>query len=146
MTNKKILIINGPNLNLLGKREQLIYGPVTLKSLEKNLRTYSKEKKVNLSFYQSNSEGDIINFIQNNIKKFSAIIINAGAYTHTSIAICDCLRIFEGLIYEVHISNIYNREKYRRYSYLSDVSSVVICGLGIIGYEIALDLALINTK
>ena len=146
MTNKKILIINGPNLNLLGKREQLIYGPVTLKSLEKNLRTYSKEKKVNLSFYQSNSEGDIINFIQNNIKKFSAIIINAGAYSHTSIAICDCLRIFEGLIYEVHISNIYNREKYRRYSYLSDVSSVVICGLGIIGYEIALDLALINTK
>ena len=146
MTNKKILIINGPNLNLLGKREQLIYGPVTLKSLEKNLRTYSKEKKVNLSFYQSNSEGDIINFIQNNIKKFSAIIINAGAYSHTSIAICDCLRIFEGLIYEVHISNIYNREKYRRYSYLSDVSSAVICGLGIIGYEIALDLALINTK
>ena len=146
MTNKKILIINGPNLNLLGKREQLIYGPVTLKSLEKNLRTYSKEKKVNLSFYQSNSEGDIINFIQNNIKKFSAIIINAGAYSHTSIAICDCLRIFEGLIYEVHISNIYNREKYRRYSYLSDVSSVVICGLGIIGYEIAVDLALINTK
>ena len=146
MTNKKILIINGPNLNLLGKREQLIYGPVTLKSLEKNLRTYSKEKKVNLSFYQSNSEGDIINFIQNNIKKFSAIIINAGAYSHTSIAICDCLRIFEGLIYEVHISNIYNREKYRRYSYLSDISSVVICGLGIIGYEIALDLALINTK
>ena len=146
MTNKKILIINGPNLNLLGKREQLIYGPVTLKSLEKNLRTYSKEKKVNLSFYQSNSEGDIINFIQNNIKKFYAIIINAGAYSHTSIAICDCLRIFEGLIYEVHISNIYNREKYRRYSYLSDVSSVVICGLGIIGYEIALDLALINTK
>ena len=146
MTNKKILIKNGPNLNLLGKREQLIYGPVTLKSLEKNLRTYSKEKKVNLSFYQSNSEGDIINFIQNNIKKFSVIIINGGAYSHTSIAICDCLRIFEGLIYEVHISNIYNREKYRRYSYLSDVSSVVICGLGIIGYEIALDLALINTK
>ena len=146
MTNKKILIINGPNLNLLGKREQLIYGPVTLKSLEKNLRTYSKEKKVNLSFYQSNSEGDIINFIQNNIKKFSAIIINAGAYSHTSIAICDCLRIFEGLIYEVHISNIYNREKYRRYSYLSDVSSVVICGLGFLGYEIAIDLALVNNK
>ena len=146
MTNKKILIINGPNLNLLGKREQIIYGSVTLKSLEKNLRIYSKEKKANLSFYQSNSEGDIINFIQNNIKKFSAIIINAGAYSHTSIAICDCLRIFEGLIYEVHISNIYNREKYRRYSYLSDVSSVVICGLGIIGYEIAVDLALINTK
>ena len=144
MTNKKILIINGPNLNLLGKREQLIYGPVTLKSLEKNLRTYSKEKKVNLSFYQSNSEGDIINFIQNNIKKFSAIIINAGAYSHTSIAICDCLRIFEGLIYEVHISNIYSREIYRRKSYISEVSNGVICGLGVLGYEIAIDAIAFN--
>ncbi|MBF96749.1 MAG: 3-dehydroquinate dehydratase [Alphaproteobacteria bacterium MarineAlpha9_Bin4] len=146
MTNKKILIINGPNLNLLGKRESKIYGLNSLKDLERNMKAYSKKKKAKVSFFQSNSEGEIIDFIQKNIEKYSAIIINAGAYSHTSLAICDCLRIFQGLIYEVHISNIYNREKYRRYSYLSDISSVVICGLGFLGYEVAIDLALVNHK
>ena len=87
-------------------------------------------------------EGEIINTIQKNLSKQDSIIINAGGYSHTSIAISDCLRLFQGLIYEVHISNIYSREKYRRYSYLSDISSVVICGLGFLGYEIAVDLAL----
>ncbi len=146
MTNKKILIINGPNLNLLGKRESKIYGTITLRTLEKTLKAYSKKKNIKLTFFQSNSEGEIINFIQKNLEVYSAIIINAGAYTHTSLAISDCLRVFQGLIYEVHISNIYKREKFRRYSYLSDISSVVICGLGFLGYEIAIDLASVNNK
>ena len=146
MTNKKILIINGPNLNLLGKREVSVYGTETLKSLEKKLNSYIKNKNAKLTFYQSNIEGEIINFIQKNLEKQDFIIINAGGYSHTSIAIRDCLRLFQGLIYEVHISNIYSRENFRRYSYLSDISSVVICGLGFLGYEIALDLALTNHK
>ena len=142
MTNKKILIINGPNLNLLGKREETIYGNKTLKDLEKKLNSYVKNKNVKLVFFQSNSEGEIITFIQKNLENFDSIIINAGGYSHTSVAISDCLRSYQGLIYEVHISNIYSREKYRRYSYLSEVSSVVICGLGFLGYEISVDLAL----
>ena len=146
MTNKKILIINGPNLNLLGKREVSIYGTETLKGLEKKLNSYVKNKKAELAFYQSNSEGEIINFIQKNISIQDVIIINAGAFSHTSLAISDCLSSFQGLIYEVHISNIYSREKYRRYSYLSDISSIVICGLGFLGYEVAVDLALVNHK
>ena len=85
-------------------------------------------------------------FIQKNLETHDSIIINAGGYSHTSISISDCLRSFQGLIYEVHISNIYSREKYRRYSYLSEVSSVVICGLGFLGYEIAVDLALATHK
>ena len=146
MTNKKILIVNGPNLNLLGKREVSLYGRSTLSDLEKKLSLYVKNKKAKLSFYQSNSEGDIINLIQKNIEVQDSIIINAGAYSHTSVAISDCLRSFQGLIYEVHISNIYSRERFRRYSYLSEVSSVVICGLGFLGYEISLDLAITNHK
>ena len=142
MTNKKILIINGPNLNLLGKREETIYGKKTLKDLEKKLKSYVKNKNAKLVFFQSNSEGEIITFIQKNLENFYSIIINAGGYSHTSVAISDCLRAYQGLLYEVHISNIYSREKYRRYSYLSEVSSIVICGLGFLGYEIAVDLAL----
>jgi len=144
MKKKKILIINGPNLNLLGKRELEIYGKDSLKSLEKKLKEYSKNKKFKLTMFQSNSEAEIINIIHKNLSNYSAIIINAGGYSHTSIAIRDCLSVFQGLIYEVHISNIYNREKFRRYSYLSDISSVVICGLGFLGYELAIDLALVN--
>jgi len=146
MTNKKILIINGPNLNLLGKRETLIYGTDNLETLEKRLNTYINKKEIRLIFFQSNSEGSIIDTLQRNLTNCYAIIINAGGLSHTSIAIRDCLQAFQGLIYEVHISNIYNREKFRRYSYLSDVSTVVICGLGFLGYEIAIDLALANHK
>ena len=144
MTNKKILIINGPNLNLLGIRESHIYGKDNLLTLKDKLKKYTKKKKVNLVFFQSNSEGEIIDKIHESLNKCTAIIINAGGYSHTSIAIRDSLKAFQGLIYEVHISNIYSREKFRRYSYLSDISSVVICGLGFLGYEIAIDLALDN--
>ena len=139
MSNKKILIINGPNINLLGKREKDIYGELTFNSLEKKLEKYSKKKNLDVTFFQSNYEGKIIDIIQAARNKKDAIIINAAGYTHTSIAILDSLRAFTGLIYEVHISNIYNRESYRRKSYISLISDGVICGLGLLGYEIALD-------
>ena len=139
MTKKKILIINGPNINLLGLREKDVYGDLTYKSLEKNLATYGKKKKLDISFFQSNHEGEIVDIIQAARDKKDAIVINAAGYTHTSVAILDSLRAFTGLIYEVHISNIYNREYYRRKSYISLTSKGVICGLGILGYEIAID-------
>lgn len=139
MTKKKILIINGPNINLLGLREKDVYGDLTYKSLEKNLATYGKKKKLDISFFQSNHEGEIVDVIQAARDKKDAIVINAAGYTHTSVAILDSLRAFTGLIYEVHISNIYNRELYRRKSYISLISNGVICGLGLLGYEIAID-------
>ena len=141
---KNILIINGPNLNLLGERENKIYGTLTLKDLNNKLKKYVLKKRAFISFFQSNEEGKIVNAIHNAREKQNAIIINAGAFTHTSIAILDALETFEGLIYEVHISNIYCRESYRRNSYISKVSSGVICGLGALGYEIAIEAILHN--
>ena len=139
MSNKKILIINGPNINLLGKREKAIYGELTYKAFETKLKKYGSKKNLALTLFQSNYEGEIIDIIQAARNKNDAIIINAAGYTHTSIAILDSLRAFTGLIYEVHISNIYNREIYRRKSYISLRSNGVICGLGLLGYEIAID-------
>lgn len=139
MSKKKILIVNGPNINLLGQREKEIYGELTYNSLKTKLTTYSRKKNLDISFFQSNYEGEIVEIIQVARNRKDAIIINAAAYTHTSIAILDSLRAFTGLIYEVHISNIYNREYYRRKSYISLISNGVICGLGILGYEIAID-------
>ena len=139
MSKKKILIINGPNLNLLGQREKNIYGDLTLKDYNKKLKNYGAKNNVSIVFFQSNYEGEIIDVIQAARYKKDAIIINAAGYTHTSIAILDSLKTFTGLIYEVHISNIYNREKYRRKSYISEASHGVICGMGLLGYELALD-------
>ena len=139
MRKKKILIINGPNINLLGQREKNVYGELTYKVLKTTLMKYGRKKNLDITFFQSNYEGGIIDIIQSARNKKDAIIINAGGYTHTSIAILDSLRAFTGLIYEVHISNIYNREYYRRKSYISLISNGVICGLGILGYEIAID-------
>ena len=139
MSKKKILIINGPNINLLGQREKNVYGELTYKELETKLIKYGRKKKLDITLFQSNYEGEIIDIIQAARSKKDAIIINAGGYTHTSIAILDSLRAFTGLIYEVHISNIYSREYYRRKSYISLISNGVICGLGILGYEIAID-------
>ncbi|MAJ23959.1 MAG: type II 3-dehydroquinate dehydratase [Rickettsiales bacterium] len=144
MSKKKVLIINGPNINLLGDREKHIYGELSLKEHNEKLKKYGEKKNLNLSFFQSNHEGEIINIIQKSRKKKDAIIINAAGYSHTSIAILDSLRTFEGLIYEVHISNIYKRELYRRKSYISDISNGVICGLGLLGYEIAIDAVCFN--
>ena len=139
MSKKKILIVNGPNINLLGQRETNVYGKLTYQALKTKLIKYGKKKNLDITFFQSNYEGEIIDIIQTARSKKDAIIINAGGYTHTSIAILDSLRAFTGLIYEVHISNIYNREYYRRKSYISLISNGVICGLGILGYEIAID-------
>ena len=142
MSKKKILIVNGPNINLLGQREKNVYGEITYKALKTILVKYGRKKNLDITLFQSNYEGEIIDIIQAARNKKDAIIINAGGYTHTSIAILDSLRAFTGLIYEVHISNIYNREYYRRKSYISLTSNGVICGLGILGYEIAIDAVL----
>ena len=144
MSKKKILIINGPNLNLLGKREKNIYGDLTLKDYNKRLKNYGAKNNVSIVFFQSNFEGEIIEAIQSARNKKDAIIINAAGYTHTSIAILDSLKTFTGLIYEVHISNIYNRESYRRKSFISSASNGVICGLGLLGYEIAIKAISLN--
>ena len=141
MNKNQILILNGPNLNMLGIREQEIYGKVSLKDLEIKCMSYAKNLNFKLTFKQSNYEGELIKWIQNARNVFSTIIINAGAYTHTSIAIRDALIMFNGLIYEVHISNIYKREEYRHHSYISSLARGVICGAGILGYEIAIDAA-----
>ena len=144
MSKKKILIINGPNLNLLGKREKNIYGDLTLNDYNKRLKNYGTKNNVSIVFFQSNYEGEIIEAIQSARNKKDAIIINAAGYTHTSIAILDSLKTFTGLIYEVHISNIYSRESYRRKSYISLASNGVICGLGLLGYEIAIEAISLN--
>ena len=144
MSNKKILIINGPNINLLGNRENDIYGNLKLEELNKKLKKYGEKKNCTITFFQSNYEGKIIDIIQKANKNYKAIIINAAGYTHTSISILDSLRSFQGLIYEVHISNIYKRESYRRKSYISEISNGVICGLGSLGYELAIDAVSFN--
>ena len=136
--NNNIIIINGPNLNLLGDREQSQYGSITYENLKLNCISKSKELGLNIEFAQSNIEGEIVNFIQDSIKKFDGIIINAAAFTHTSIAIRDALSIFKKPIIELHISNIYKREKFRHKSLISDVVTGGIFGLGDDGYILAI--------
>ena len=144
MIKKKIIVMNGPNLNLLGKREKVFYGNSTFSSLKVNLKSYTKKKGIFLSLFQSNSEGKLLDYLQKRLSDHDALIINAGGYSHTSVALRDCLKLFEGLIYEVHISNIYNREEFRRKSLLSGVSNGVICGAGILGYEMAIDAIILE--
>jgi len=136
--NNKIIIINGPNLNLLGEREQSQYGSITYKELKQNCINESKKLGLNIEFAQSNIEGEIVNLIQNSIKKFDGIIINAAAFTHTSIAIRDALSIFKKPIIELHISNIYKREEFRQKSLISDIVTGGIFGLGSDGYILAI--------
>ena len=136
--NNKIIIINGPNLNLLGEREQSQYGSVTFEKLKENCIKKSEELGLVLEFAQSNIEGEIVDLIQNSRKKFDGIIINAAAFTHTSVAIRDALDIFKKPIIEVHISNIYKREEFRKKSLISDVVSGGIFGLGDYGYILAI--------
>ena len=136
--NNKIIIINGPNLNLLGEREQSQYGSITYKELKQNCINESEKLGLNIEFAQSNIEGEIVNLIQNSIKKFDGIIINAAAFTHTSIAIRDALSIFKKPIIELHISNIYKREEFRQKSLISDIVTGGIFGLGSDGYILAI--------
>ena len=134
----KILIINGPNLNLLGEREQSQYGSITYEDLKRNCMNKSKELGLNLEFVQSNVEWEIVDLIQDSIKKFDGIIINAAAFTHTSIAIRDALSVFKKPVIEMHISNIYKREEFRHKSLISDIVTGGIFGLGDNGYILAI--------
>jgi len=135
----KILIVNGPNLNLLGIREPDIYGRETLADIEQRCVQKAKALGLEITMRQSNHEGELIDWIHEAVTKWSAIIINPAAYTHTSVAIMDALKLVNCPIVEVHISNIYQRETFRHHSYVSPVATGVICGFGSAGYEVALE-------
>ena len=135
---RKILILNGPNLNLLHKRDKEIYGESSLEKIAQDCQSLAQELGVELDFEQSNNEGDLVSIIQEAIEEFDGIIINAAAYTHTSVAIRDALEMFKKPKIELHISNIFKREEFRQHSFLSEVVDAVISGLGVGGYSIAL--------
>ena len=137
--NNKIIIINGPNINLLGEREQSQYGKKDYNFLEEICLNRAKELKIDLEIKQSNVEGEIVNIIQDSRNTHDGIIINAGGYTHTSVAIRDSLNIFKKPIIELHISNIYKREDFRHKSLISDVATGGIFGLGVDGYILAIN-------
>ena len=136
--SNNIIVINGPNLNLLGKREQSQYGAITFEQLKENCQAKAKELNVNLEFYQSNIEGEIVTRIQKSKNEHDGIIINAAGFTHTSVAIRDALDIFKKPIIELHISNIYKREEFRQKSLISDIATGGIFGLGDFGYILAI--------
>ena len=135
----KIIVINGPDLNLLGEREKEKYGSVTLKSIEENCSNFSNKNNIELSFFQSNLEGELVDIIQKSRNKHDGVIINAAGYTHTSVSIRDALAILKVPKIELHITNIYNRENFRHKSLISNVVNGIICGFGPNGYLIALD-------
>ena len=134
-----IIVINGPNLNLLGEREQSQYGSIKYEYLKNKCLEYSKGLKINIDFTQSNIEGEIVTLIQDARKKYDGLIINAAGFTHTSIAIHDALVIFKKPSIELHISNIYKREEFRHKSMISGVVTGIICGLGANGYILAIN-------
>ena len=136
--NNKIIIINGPNLNLLGEREQSQYGSTTFKELKENCLKKSNEIGIGLEFAQSNVEGELVDLIQDSRKKYDGMIINAAGFTHTSVAIRDALDLFKKPIIELHISNIYKREEFRQKSLISDIATGGIFGLGDNGYILAI--------
>jgi 3-dehydroquinate dehydratase-2 len=138
-----ILVIQGPNLNLLGTREPDVYGKTTLEDIHKRLGEVAKAHSADLDTYQSNHEGELIDRIQKaKLDGVDFIIINPGAFTHTSVALRDVLAGVAIPFTEVHLSNIHQREEFRKHSYLSDIATGVICGLGAIGYELALQAAI----
>jgi 3-dehydroquinate dehydratase-2 len=136
--NNKIIIINGPNLNLLGEREQSQYGSITFDKLKDNCIKKASEIGVGLEFTQSNIEGELVNLIQDARKYYDGMIINAAGFTHTSVAIRDALDLFKKPIIELHISNIYRREEFRHKSLISDIATGGIFGLGADGYILAI--------
>jgi len=138
----KILIINGPNLNLLGKREPELYGHQDFDSYFGNLQF--EMKKVELSRFQSNSEAELIEALQKSPEKYEGVVLNAAAYTHTSIALADAVRAISIPVVEVHISNIYQREKFRQQSYIAPYAKGVITGFGLKSYELAVRSLLEN--
>ena len=136
---QKILVINGPNLNLLGTREKEKYGNTSLADIQKKCEAHCKKIDLQVDFKQSNVEGEIVNFIQDTKEKHQGIIINAGGYTHTSVAILDALLAVKKPTIELHITNIYKREDFRHKSLISKAVDGIICGLGADGYIIALN-------
>jgi 3-dehydroquinate dehydratase-2 len=141
MAKKKILVLNGPNLNLLGKRQPEIYGTLTLAQIEERTRELAKELKVEIDFRQSNSEGELITWIQEAATKFAAIVINPAAYTHTSLAMRDAISAVGIPAVEIHISNIHRREPFRHHSYIAEVAVGQIAGFGADSYLLGLRAA-----
>lgn len=138
---RKILVLNGPNLNLLGKRQPEIYGRLTLEEINQEIRSLAKEIKVEVEIRQSNHEGEIIGWVQEASKEFGALVINAGAYTHTSLALRDAVVAAAIPTVEVHISNIYKREEFRKHSFLAEVVVGQITGFGLNSYLLGLRAA-----
>ena len=134
----KIIILNEPNLNLLGEREKNQYGSFTLQDIEIDCKKFAKNNNIELSMFQSNIEGELVGKIQDSRNSQHGLIINAGGYTHTSVAVHDALKILKIPIIELHISNIYNREDFRHKSLISKVAKGIICGFGDYGYIMAL--------
>jgi 3-dehydroquinate dehydratase-2 len=136
--SKLVVVLNGPNLNLLGKRQPEIYGRETLADVEAACRRVAAEQGLEIRFAQSNREYEIIDWVHAAREDAAAIVINPGAFTHTSLAILDALNAFEGLVFEVHISNVHKRESFRHHSYVSHRADGVMAGFGVQGYELAL--------
>ena len=136
---RPIFVLNGPNLNLLGVREPSIYGAETLADVERRTRARAQVLGLTIDFRQSNREGELVDWIQEARGAASGIIINAGAYTHTSVAILDALTAAEKPVVELHLSNVFRRESFRHHSYVSPAAQGVICGFGPKGYELAVE-------
>ena len=145
MGNLSILVMNGPNLNMLGKREPDWYGDLSLEEINNKILDFAKNKNIELSFFQSNIEGELINQIQKSIGHYRGIIINAGAYSHTSIAIRDAIASVSIPVIEVHISNVFNRESFRHHSYLAPVCVGSLIGFGYLSYILALQYFILSS-
>lgn len=139
MANPIILIVNGPNLNMLGKRQPEVYGSATLADIEEACRKHGASLGMDIEFHQSNHEGDLVDWIQGARERCAGIILNAGAYSHTSVAILDALLAAEVVTVEVHLSNLHHREEFRHHSFVSKAAKGMICGFGSHGYILALD-------
>lgn len=140
----KILVINGPNLNMLGIREPQIYGEKTYKALCAHIKAYAKQKGIKVAFFQSNCEGDLVTAIQKAYKKFDGIVINPGAYTHTSIALLDAVKSVGIPTVEVHISDVESREDFRQISYIRSACVATVSGKGFDGYNEAIDILMVK--
>ena len=143
MSKRKITIINGPNLNMLGERDPAVYGTHSLDDIEKACHETATQYGFDIEFFQSNHEGELVDFIQNSREESDGVIINPAAYTHTSVAIRDALEILSCPIVELHLSNIYKREDFRHKSYVSGIADGIISGFGAYGYVLAIE-AMVN--
>lgn len=138
---KKILVIHGPNLNLLGEREQAVYGTLTLQGINQQIVEEAKALKVDVDFFQSNSEGELVECVQQARKKYQALVLNPAAYTHTSVALRDAIAAIAIPVVEVHLSNIYQREEFRHHSWVAPVAKGQVSGFGVYSYLLGLRAA-----